>query len=400
MNLVEVHLLQPVPPANLNRDDTGSPKDALFGGFRRARISSQAQKAAVRRFFDTLPLLDSAERAVRTRLLMDKELLPRFYHKDKAESQAVIKTALEKVLGIGVVLNDQQRWSTEYLLFLGRHEIDQLAETIDRYWNALLALSAEPSEDEKQSKKKTGKSKAGDRQSIPKEVKRAFESIMLDGGKAADLALFGRMVADRPEWQVNAACQVAHAISTHSVDREFDFYTAVDQLNPQEDTGAAMMGDIEYYTATFYRYAVVDLGLLRSNLQGDRDLAARTVEAFLRGFILTLPSGKQNTFAAHSLPQYIVLIARGDSAPRNLAAAFEKPIVARGSAKSLTGLSVERLTEYWKTLDITYGVPQREWVTQVNLSDGEVAYREPQLTNRVDDAVNIVMHGVKLLLEG
>lgn len=400
MNLVEVHLLQPVPPANLNRDDTGSPKDALFGGFRRARISSQAQKAAVRKSFSHFSLLSEEERAVRTQLLMDRELLPRFAHKEKAESEAVIKAALEKVLGLGVKLDEKGRWITEYLLFLGRDEIDRLAAAIERYWNELLALSAEPGSQEEQGKssKRTGKAKAADRQSVSSELRQAFESILLNGGKAADLALFGRMLADRPEWQVDAACQVAHAISTHPVDREFDFYTAVDELKGPGESGAGMMGDIEYYTATFYRYATINLGLLESNLQGDKDLAARSVEAFLRGFILTLPPGKQNTFAAHSLPQFVGLLARRDAAPRNLAAAFEKPVFARGAAKSLTGLSVERLMEYWEKLDRCYGKPAEEWVSLINLSDGEITYHRSELVESVDEAIAKAMQGVKLLL--
>ncbi len=268
MRLLEVHILQTVAPSNLNRDDTGSPKDALFGGFRRARISSQAQKRAVRVAFRDWPLLSEEERAVRTKRLVE-ELLRRLAGVEEELARRVIENALN-ALGFGV-----KEGRTEYLLFLGNRELDALAQGIREN---LEALSGEVK----------GKKKA----EVPPELKKALERV-LDGGKAVDLALFGRMLADRPELGVDAAAQVAHALSTHKVDREFDFYTAVDDLNPKEDTGAGMMGDVEFYSATLYRYAVVDLDRLVENLQGDKELALKGVLAFLEAFALTLPRGSR-----------------------------------------------------------------------------------------------------------
>ncbi|MCL6649913.1 MAG: type I-E CRISPR-associated protein Cas7/Cse4/CasC [Chloroflexi bacterium] len=385
MNLAEIHILQPVPPANLNRDDTGSPKDAVFGGARRARISSQAQKRAVRRYFADLALLGPEDRAVRTRLLVDRELVPRFRDRSPEETRAVVMAALR---GLGLTVDQTQENRTEYLLFLGRREIDRLAEVIERHWDALRSVTA-PTATGKQKKHQA-------RTGVSGEVQRALEAV-LNGGKAVDLALFGRMLADRPEWSVDAACQVAHAISTHRVDREFDFYTAVDELSPREQTGAGMVGDVEYYAATFYRYANVNLDLLLQNLQGDRDLAARAVEAFLRAFILTLPSGKQNTFAAHSPPQFWGILVRKDSMPRNLAAAFESPVYPR-DGKSLTGASVEALTKYWKQLDEVYGKPAQEWAAMVNLSDGELQYQEASQKSNLEEAMQTAMEGVRSIL--
>ncbi|MDR7556562.1 MAG: type I-E CRISPR-associated protein Cas7/Cse4/CasC [Armatimonadota bacterium] len=385
MNLVEVHILQPVPPANLNRDDTGSPKDTLFGGFRRARISSQAQKRAVRQYFSNRELLSPEDRAVRTRLLVD-ELVTRFQDRPPEQVRRVAAAALR---AIGLVA-DEATYRTQYLLFLGNREIDTLARALKEHWEALLTASATLGPQSKKDKKNTA------RQGAPETVRNALNAI-LDGGRAVDVALFGRMLADRPEWGVEAACQVAHAISTHRVDREFDFYTAVDDLAPREETGAGMMGDVEYYTATFYRYANVDLELLAQNLRGDRDLAARGVEAFLRAFILTLPSGKQNTFAAHSPPKFVGLIVRENGMPRNLAAAFERP-VRPTDGKSLTGVSVEVLTRYWAELDRVYGKPAKEWVALVNLSDGELAYYPEARKNTIEDVIQAAMSGVRALL--
>jgi CRISPR system Cascade subunit CasC len=388
MNLVEIHILQAIPPANLNRDDTGSPKDALFGGARRARISSQAQKQAVRRHFADLTLLNPSDLAVRTRLLIERELVPHFTGKGRSpeETRAVATAALG---GLGLAVDPKQENRTEYLLFLGRREIERLAEVIEKHWDTLLKVSAS------EGKVKHAKDEA--QKAVPDEVKKALKDT-LNGGKAVDLALFGRMLADRPELGMDPACQVAHAISTHRVDREFDFYTAVDDLSPREQTGAGMMGDVEYYTATFYRYANINLGLLLKNLQGDQGLAATAVKAFVQAFILTLPSGKQNAFAAHSLPQFIGILVREDSMPRNLAAAFENPVYPR-DGKSLTGVSVEALTTYWKQLDEVYGKPVHEWVSIVNLSDGAVRYHDASVKPNLDEAVKAAMKGVGILLD-
>ncbi len=348
MKLFEVHILQTVAPSNLNRDDTGSPKDAIFGGVRRARISSQAQKRAVRVAFGQYGLLSQQERAIRTKRLV-AELLRRLEAQGHAreKAQLAVENALNAV-GFGV-----KEGQTEYLLFIGETELDRLAKAIGDHLEALAASEA----------KGKKKSEVGD------EVKKALQGIF-DGGKAVDLALFGRMLADRPELGVDAAAQVAHALSTHKVDREFDFYTAVDDLNPKEDTGAGMMGDVEFYSATLYRYAVVDLDKLFENLQKDRQLARRGVLAFLEAFALTLPSGKQNTFAAHNPPLFVAFRA-GEGLPRNLATAFERPIRPRED-RALSELSVEALLREWAKFDQVYGPLSPEWKAGVNLTEAKV----------------------------
>ena len=344
MKLLEVHILQTVAPSNLNRDDTGSPKDALFGGFRRARISSQAQKRAVRVAFRDWPLLSEEERAVRTKRLVE-ELLRRLAGVEEELARRAIENALN-ALGFGV-----KEGRTEYLLFLGNRELDALAQGIREN---LEALSGEAK----------GKKKA----EVPPELKKALERV-LDGGKAVDLALFGRMLADRPELGVDAAAQVAHALSTHKVDREFDFYTAVDDLNPKEDTGAGMMGDVEFYSATLYRYAVVDLDKLVENLQGDKELALKGVLAFLEAFALTLPSGKQNSFAAHNPPLFVAFRA-GEGMPRNLATAFEAPLRPKEEVP-LSRLSAEALLKEWAKFDRVYGPLEPEWKGALDLTGAE-----------------------------
>ncbi|RDI95462.1 type I-E CRISPR-associated protein Cas7/Cse4/CasC [Meiothermus sp. QL-1] len=352
MKLVEVHVIQTVAPSNLNRDDTGSPKDALFGGYRRARISSQAQKRAVRVAFrdGLVGQFSPTDLAVRTQRLIRESLVPILKSRGITEDDALI--ASKKLLEVlkkkdGSFFKKDEPEQTSYLLFVGNVEVEKLADLVQRELAVLLrdALSD-----------KTKKQLFNDLEGI------------LNGGKAVDLALFGRMLADRPELGVDAAAQVAHAISTHKVDREFDFYTAVDDLNPKEETGAGMMGDVEFYSATLYRYAVVNLEKLLENLQGDKDLALKGTLAFLEAFALTLPTGKQNSFAAHNPPLFLAFRA-GKGLPRNLATAFERPIRPQED-KPLSALSVEALVKEWEKFDRVFGPLKPEWKGALNLTEG------------------------------
>lgn len=331
---VEIHVLQNYAPSNLNRDDTGAPKDAFFGGRRRARISSQCLKRAVR-VKDTIRTKRLQEELAR--ILVTKG-------RNQEESMPRIELALKSVK-----LIVKEDGKTEYLLFLGKREIDGIATAIHNHWDSLGASNV--SDDGKKDKKKKKKGEEAD--ALPAELKDAIETA-LDGGKAIDLALFGRMLADMPEKNQNAACQVAHAISTHTVDREFDFYTALDDLKPEETVGSDMMGTVEFNSACFYRYAVVDYKKLIENLQKDKELAFSGLRTFLENFVVAEPTGKQNSFAAHNPPEYVAVSVRHNTAPRNLANAFEVPVRVKGE-ESLTTVSAKRLAEKEKKLSAVYG---------------------------------------------
>ena len=183
---------------------------------------------------------------------------------------------------------------------------------------------------------------------------------------SVDVALFGRMLAVMPEKNQHAACQVAHAISTHAVEREFDFYTAVDDLKPEDTAGADMMGTVEFNSACFYRYAVVDWEKLKANLQSDAELAEKGLKAFLEGFIVAEPTGKQNSFAAHNQPEFVAVSVRRNTAPSNLANAFETALRVRKD-ESLTRVSAEKLVEKSKKLRAVYGGEGRTFV--LNLTE-------------------------------
>lgn len=347
--LIEMHALQNFAPSNLNRDDTGSPKDAFFGGTARARVSSQCSKRAVRGFFAQKRddgFFNPDELAVRTKRVYQAvaDLLDGKHEKNEALAKAEIALSYVK-------LKAAEGGKTQYLLFLGQREIAALADAIHEFWDQIVATPAES--DEKVKGK--GKGKKAVASASPKEVQERIDAIF-NGGKAVDLALFGRMLADMPEKNQNAACQVAHAISTHAVEREFDYYTAIDDLKPDDKPGADMVGTVEFNSACFYRYAVVDWDKLVKNLQDDTELAAKGLRAFLEGFVVAEPTGKQNTFAAHNPPEFVAISVRRNTAPRNLANAFETAIRVRKD-ESLTRESAVRLSAKASALDKLYGTP-------------------------------------------
>jgi CRISPR system Cascade subunit CasC len=392
MNLVEVHVIQTVAPSNLNRDDTGSPKDAPFGGVRRARLSSQSQKRAVRDYFrDRLvsSLFSPEDLAVRTRRLPDalvEKLRDRPPEAVRAAVGAALRTLGFEVTGDGV---------TQYLFFLGTRKLDRLAELVREHWNVLTA----PVDRRKAQDPGSGRARRRSaKPEAPEDLVRTLSEV-LHGDKAIDLALFGRMLADDPRWGVDGAAQVAHAISTHRVDREFDFYTAVDDLQAREETGAGMMGDVEFVSATFYRYANINLDQLRKNLDGDIDLAVKGVCGFLEAFVLTLPKGKQNSFAAHNPPVFVAFLVRRDAMPRNLLGAFERP-VRESLDRSLAGVSVEHLLRHWQRLDCAYGTPDGEQVALVNISDGEVVYHAADRVESLKDALQRIEPAIRRLVGG
>lgn len=356
--LIEIHVLQNFAPSNLNRDDTGAPKDALFGGSHRARISSQCLKRAVRMYFRELVAdqrWSPEDVALRTKRIL-AELVGRLVNAGRDPREAEQKT-VEALSAIKLSIADEK---SQYLLFLGQQEIDRLAKVIDSRWE-MIQLPKKAVEGEKpKSKKKTA-------QNADPELKKAMDAV-LDGGKAVDVALFGRMLADMPEKNQNAACQVAHALSTHAVQGEFDFYTAVDDCKPEDTAGADMIGTVEFNSACYYRYAVVDWQQLVNNLGSDEALARKGLRAFLEGFVVAEPTGKQNTFAAHNPPGLVAVSVRRNTAPRSLTNAFESAIQAR-TGEHLTSKSATALTQKATDLQAAYGGEGETFVLNLTQAD-------------------------------
>jgi len=324
---VEVHVIQNYALSNLNRDDTGAPKTCEFGGARRARISSQCLKRAVRTYFREEAVIPSRQLSYRTRLL--KDALSGRLAARGVDAEAAAQLAATVIEQLGLKLEKER---TQYLLFLGEQEIDRLAALALDHRDALLS------------------GKKGD-----KELQAQFLAA-LDGGEAVDLALFGRMIADKPEKNVDAAVQMAHAISTHAVSTEFDFYSAVDDLQRQdadEGAGAGMLGTTLYNSACYYRYANVDFNQLVANLGGNREQARDAVRAFLQGMIHAVPTGKQTGSAAQNPPALIMIVVR-EKGLWSLANAFVKPIRATGNS-DLIALSAEAMVAHFGQLARMYG---------------------------------------------
>ncbi|GFG76630.1 type I-E CRISPR-associated protein Cas7/Cse4/CasC [Mycobacterium botniense] len=336
--IVDIHILQTVPPSNLNRDDTGSPKTAIYGGVRRARVSSQSWKRATRTDFEAM--LDRTDLGVRTRKVIEllaaeiSSLAPAL--RDRADELAV---AVFKEIGIVTKAPRKEApGEAGYLVFLSRRQIDSLAR---------VAVAAADAED------------------VSKALKDANVKALVDRDHSVDIALFGRMVADQADMNVDAAVQVAHAISVHPVETEFDYFTAVDDYVEEkgEDTGAGMIGTVEFNSSTLYRYAAVDVNRLLDNL-GDTVATQRAVEAFVQSFVRSMPTGKQNTFANRTLPEAVVVLVR-DSQPINLVGAFENPV--RESERSgRVKRACEALRDEAVEVERAYGeTPIGSWVTRV-----------------------------------
>ena len=221
---------------------------------------------------------------------------------------------------------------------------------------------------------------------LGKELAENIETA-LDGSRAADLALFGRMLADLPDKNRHAASQVAHALSTNKVSVEFDFYTAVDDLRPGDTQGSDMLGTVEFNSACFYRYANVDTAQLAENLKGDDELTHKTVEAFLRAAVTAIPTGKQNSMAAHNPPSFVLVVAR-EAGMWSLANAFVQPIRPTHEG-DLIANSIKALDEYWGQLAGMYGSEQikGKWLASlapnglVNLKDDKAANWDTVVAN-------------------
>lgn len=295
---VDVHVLQTVPPSCINRDDTGSPKTAVYGGVTRARVSSQAWKRAMRLMFRDLFAKEQVGlRTKRATELVAAQLKALGQEKD-CEKQAI------EALGMaGIKINKAAR--TDALFFLSPIQARELAR---------LAIEGET---DKQQYKNT-----------------------LKDYPAVDMALFGRMVASDPSLNYDAAAQVAHSISTHEVRNEYDYFTAVDDCAPEENMGAGHLGTVEFHSATLYRYATINVWELSQHLKGE---TAEAVEGFIKAFLLSMPTGKQNTFANRTVPDLAYITLRRDQ-PVNLSGAFERPVQAHG--EGYVSSSIQALSRY------------------------------------------------------
>ncbi len=320
---IDINVLQTVPSSNINRDDTGTPKTAMYGGVTRSRVSSQSWKRVIRQAFQKEGNDEDWLKGYRTKKV--SALLSQRIQdlKPDLDEDAATKAAndLLKTAGLKVKLDKKNgEFLTGALLFVSKGQLNKLAQyAIDN-----------PDLGEKKSKEL-------------KETKKELKQILLNDNSLA-LAMFGRMIADDPSLNVDAAVQVAHAISTHEIVPEFDYFTAIDDKRKEDEAGSAMLGTIEYNSSTLYRYANINVNELEKNIGSD--LTIKGAKLFIKEFISTMPTGKENTFANKTVPQYVLVTIRKDT-PVNLVSAFEDPVKSHGG---YVKASIDRLeNEYQAT---------------------------------------------------
>jgi CRISPR system Cascade subunit CasC len=331
---IQLHLLTFAPPANLNRDDTGRPKTALVGGDLRLRLSSQSLKRAWRTS-DVFATRLKDRLGKRTKRFGEDIVQSLIFNQQLAPDEA-LAIARRVIVAFGKPEDEKDKHleHTKQLAFLSPQEKQ-----------AAIDLAARIAAGEKIDDKKIA------------------AAILHRADTAADIAMFGRMFADNPDFNREAAVQVAHAITTHRVEVEDDFYTAVDDLNTREDTGAGFVGEAGFGSGLFYLYICIDTDLLVSNLAGDSSLAADAVGALVEAAATVAPAGKRASFASHLRASYL-LCEKGSDQPRSLAAAFARAVPARDA---LAG-SVQRLRELRQGFATAYGAGDVEAI-EMNVAE-------------------------------
>lgn len=335
---VQLHLLTSYPPANLNRDDLGRPKTAFMGDAQRLRVSSQSLK-----------------RAWRTSEVFENELKGNVGTRTKSMGDKIFNTLTTK----GVSEKKADAWAKDIAGVFGKlkkdsRDIEQLAHFSpeeEQAINALIETMAERGEGPNEEELK----------------------LLRKGHSGADIALFGRMLASNPSYNTEAAAQVAHAVTVHRVTVEDDFFTAVDDLNKddedKEDVGAGHMGETEFAAGLFYQYICVDKEQLRKNLQGDEELAKKALAALIEAAATVAPTGKQNSFASRARASYI-LCELGDQQPRSLSVAFLTPVAGH----DMLARAIECLESTQSRMDDVYG-PCADTRVTANAHTGEGSLR-------------------------
>ncbi|UYG00323.1 type I-E CRISPR-associated protein Cas7/Cse4/CasC [Halomonas sp. GD1P12] len=322
-HFIQLHLLTSYPPSNLNRDDLGRPKTAFMGGARRLRVSSQSLK----RNWRTSDLFEAAvdgHKGTRTKRL-GKQVFDRM--KNAGADEKVAGNSAEAIAGVfgklrKVDKGEKHEYEIEQLVHVGPEEVAALEALAD----TLGAENREPTDDE-------------------------LKGLLARRPTAVDVALFGRMLAAAPSYNVEAACQVAHAITVHAAEVEDDYFTAVDDLNTgDEDRGAAHIGEAGFAAGLFYLYICIDRDLLVENLQGNTELADRAIAALVESAVKISPKGKQNSFGSRAQASY-VLAEKGDQQPRSLSASFLQPVNGEGQGVA----AIRKLEIQAQAFDDAYG---------------------------------------------
>lgn len=319
-NYLNIHVLQTVAPSNLNRDESGRPKTAEYGGVIRHRVSSQSWKHSMRNYFRGHNV-NTAYRTLKLPEMIAEEIL-------KQDSNLTLEEALQhSIAGLKTLklIGDKSKseLKTDALTMVSQAQVEQFVRVL---------IEAE--------------------YNVAKAKKDLTNALNVKNSSGIDLSIFGRMVASAPELTIEGAALVSHAISTHKIATDFDFYTASDDLLREDEVGAGMMGDIEFVSSTLYRYGSLNLSALAENLgiAATPENIHAAEKDFIDAFVKSIPSGKQTSFATPTLPSFI-LLTKSDS-PISYVAAFEKPVQA--SSKGYIAESIDTLVKYVDTITGAY----------------------------------------------
>ena len=332
MNLIELHILQSFPVTCLNRDDLGAPKSAIFGGVQRARVSSQCQKRATREFFHDLD--KGFSETSRTKYLIDA-FVRAIQRTDPSKSAEEATTIAKSILAISKGEKklfgklDEKKGIVDTLVYIS----EECANNIAKYVLDGLRGNSE------------FKPSFGD-------VSKILAGQVSD---AADIALFGRMVAADATNTIEGAALFSHALSTHAVRSELDFFSAVDdEKKDADDAGAGQIGNIEYNSACYYRYVGINLDLLKKSNLFDQAQLEAVLENFIRAVLLAVPAARKNSMFGQGLPSYVLAVKRAGQ-PLSLANAFEKPVAA-GREGGFVAPSIAALKKEWADLKAAFGI--------------------------------------------
>lgn len=338
MKLIELHILQSFPVSCLNRDDIGSPKSAIFGGAPRARISSQCLKRAIREYAQQ-NISNAGFHGERTKLLVQP------FTDALTEKGIANERAQELASRVVSLLAGMRNGEVQTLMFLSPSEINSIAEQIKAF---------------KDNDEDNGDPSDND-------IKRFCKQAPLTDG--VDIAIFGRMVASLPDLTLEGAAMFSHALSTHKAENDLDFYAAVDDRQPEEESGAGMIGTLEFNSAVYYRYAALNLDLLfdENHLKVlNTEQRKNVVDAFIRSTLMAVPGARKNSMNAATLPGYVLGTYKEAGTPIQLINAFETPV---WSKNGILEASIKKLETHYEELKKTWGI---ETTTEVKIPDKNI----------------------------
>jgi len=379
--IIQFHILQNYAPSNLNRDENNRPKSAFFGGVERGRVSSQSLKRAMRWSEDWWRAAFDAD------LLAERIKLPRIIREElvamRANGAIIDDTALDAIVKR---VPDILKKSEDKPAAGQGGEGDSGAEEKDvedaksKGKDARRGKATKTMSPEEEAEKALN---AGQLVYIAPNERRPLAELLWElyqqnpGGftgldlnkklkerkftlkpRSVDIAMFGRMITSDAFENVQASVQVAHAISTHKMETETDYFTALDDRLNQ----AGMLGDVEFNSGTYYKYINIFWQGLLDNLGGDAEIVRKAAVQLLQAAIYVQPTGKLNPFANFQLPDFVLVEVREKNLPLSYANAFRKPLRA-GEDNDLMGLSVTALSDYLGRMSKMYSLNDKRAFT-------------------------------------